>query len=84
MGWTFQRCEPILKTGQRYRLVLENLDADDHRIHLPRHSFEVRQVSGSVEMQGLNKDVVRDHGESATEVEFLGNNPGKALFHCHQ
>jgi FtsP/CotA-like multicopper oxidase with cupredoxin domain len=75
-----QRCEPILKTGQRYRLVLENLNADDHRIHLHRHTLEVRQVSGSIEMQGLNKDVVPDHAKSTTEVEFLADNLEKRSF----
>jgi FtsP/CotA-like multicopper oxidase with cupredoxin domain len=44
----------------------------------------VRQVSGSFEMQGLNKDVALDHAKSTTEVEFLADNPGKALFYCHQ
>ena len=71
------------ESGQRYLLVRENLSADDHRIHLHRHSFEVRQVSGSIEMQGLNKDVVPDHAKSTTEVEFLLNNPEKTLFHYH-
>ena len=39
-----QTDEPILKMGQRYRLVLKNLSADDHPMHLHRHTFEVRQV----------------------------------------
>ena len=72
------------ESGQRYLLVRENLSADDHRIHLHRHTFEVRQVSGSFEMQGLNKDVALYHAKSTTEVEFLADNPGKALFYCHQ
>jgi len=76
--------EPILKTGQRYRLVLKNLSADDHPIHLHRHTFEVRQLDGSPELQGLKKDVVLVHAKSATEIEFLADNPGRTLFHCHQ
>jgi len=79
-----QTDEPILKTGQRYRLVLKNLSADDHPMHLHRHTFEMRQINGSPEMHGLNKDVVLVPAKSTAEVEFVANNPGKTLFHCHQ
>jgi FtsP/CotA-like multicopper oxidase with cupredoxin domain len=76
--------EPILNAGQRYRLVLKNLSADDHPIHLHRHTFEVRQIDGSSELHGLNKDVVLVPAKSTAEVEFIANNPGRTLFHCHQ
>ena len=79
-----QTDEPILKTGQRYRLVLKNLSLDDHPVHLHRHTFEVRQVDGSDELQGLRKDVVLVPSKSTAEVEFVADNPGKTLFHCHQ
>ena len=79
-----QTNEPILKTGQRYRLLLKNLSADDHPLHLHRHTFEVRRVDGSPELQGLKKDVVLVHAKSSAEVEFLADNPGRTLFHCHQ
>jgi FtsP/CotA-like multicopper oxidase with cupredoxin domain len=76
--------EPVLKTGQRYRLVMKNLSLDDHPMHLHRHTFEVRQVGGSSEMYGLKKDVVLVPAKSTAEVEFVANNPGRTLFHCHQ
>jgi FtsP/CotA-like multicopper oxidase with cupredoxin domain len=76
--------EPILKTGQRYRLVLKNLSADDHPIHLHRHTFEVRKLEGTSEMHGLRKDVVLVPSKSTAEVEFVADNPGRTLFHCHQ
>lgn len=76
--------EPALKAGQRYRLVLKNLSMDDHPMHLHRHTFEVRQVDGSPELHGLNKDVVLVPAKSTAEVEFVANNPGRTLFHCHQ
>jgi FtsP/CotA-like multicopper oxidase with cupredoxin domain len=76
--------EPILKAGVRYRLVMKNLSMDDHPIHLHRHTFQVRQVDGSPEMHGLNKDVVLVPAKSTAEIEFVANNPGKTLFHCHQ
>ncbi len=79
-----QTDEPILKTGQRYRLVLKNLSADDHPMHLHRHTFEVRKLDGNSEMHGLRKDVVLVPSKSIAEVEFVADNPGRTLFHCHQ
>jgi FtsP/CotA-like multicopper oxidase with cupredoxin domain len=76
--------QPILKTGQRYRLVLKNLSTDDHPMHLHRHTFEVRKIGGTSEMHGLRKDVLLVPAKSTAEVEFIADNPGRTLFHCHQ
>ena len=76
--------EPELKADQRYRLVLKSLSMDDHPMHLHRHTFEVRQVDGSPEIHGLRKDVVLVPAKTAAEIEFVANNPGRTLFHCHQ
>ena len=75
---------PILKSGERYRLILKNLSADDHPLHLHRHTFEVRRVTGSPELSGLHKDVLLVPANSTAEIEFTANNPGPTLFHCHQ
>jgi FtsP/CotA-like multicopper oxidase with cupredoxin domain len=76
--------EPLLKNGERYRLVMKNESMDDHPMHLHRHTFEVRQVDGSAEMRGLRKDVVLVPAKSTAEVEFVADHPGRTLFHCHQ
>jgi len=76
--------EPVLQSGQRYRLVMKNLSADDHPIHLHRHTFEVRRIAGSAELHGLMKDVVLVPAKTTAEVEFVAEHPGKTLFHCHQ
>jgi FtsP/CotA-like multicopper oxidase with cupredoxin domain len=76
--------EPKLIEGRRYRLVMKNLSMDDHPLHLHRHTFEIRQVDGSPEMSGPRKDVVLVAAKTAAEVEFVADNPGKTLFHCHQ
>jgi len=75
---------PMLVSGQRYRLVMKNQSMDDHPMHLHRHTFEVRRVDNSVELHGLRKDVVLVRAGSTAEIEFVANNPGKTLFHCHQ
>jgi FtsP/CotA-like multicopper oxidase with cupredoxin domain len=76
--------EPVLQTGQRYRLFLKNQSMDDHPLHLHRHTFEVRMIEGVDGLQGLRKDVVLVPAKSTAEVEFVANNPGRTLFHCHQ
>jgi FtsP/CotA-like multicopper oxidase with cupredoxin domain len=74
---------PALQAGRRYRLVMKNLSLDDHPIHLHRHTFEVTSVGG-VAMRGLMKDVVLVPAKSTAEVEFVADNPGNTLLHCHQ
>jgi len=76
--------EPILKIGERYRLTMKNLSMDDHPMHLHRHRFEVRRVDGSLEIYELRKDVILVPAKTTAEVEFVANNPGRTLFHCHQ
>lgn len=72
-----------LQPDRRYRLVMKNSSMDDHPMHLHRHSFELRRVEGS-EIAGLRKDVVLVPAGATVEVEFLADNPGKTLLHCHQ
>lgn len=79
-----QTAEPVLRRGQRYRLVMKSASMDDHPMHLHRHSFEVKRVAGSPEMSRLIKDVVLVPSKSTAEVEFTADHPGRTLFHCHQ
>ncbi len=73
----------MLQEGRRYRLVMRNKSADDHPIHLHRHTFEVTSLDGKP-MSGLRKDVVVVTANSTAEVDFVAANPGATLFHCHQ
>jgi FtsP/CotA-like multicopper oxidase with cupredoxin domain len=72
-----------LKQGNRYRLRLRNQSDDIHPIHLHRHSFELITIAGAP-ASGVLKDVLMLGGYQQAEIEFLANNPGLALFHCHQ
>jgi FtsP/CotA-like multicopper oxidase with cupredoxin domain len=74
---------PALHEGKKYRLVMKNLSADDHPIHLHRHTFEVTNVGGTT-MRGLMKDVLLIPAMKTSTVEFSANLPGNTLFHCHQ
>jgi FtsP/CotA-like multicopper oxidase with cupredoxin domain len=71
-----------LKEGQRYRIQMINRSADDHPLHLHRHTFEVTRLN-SQPVSGLNKDVVVVPGNGTVEADFVADNPGATLFHCH-
>jgi len=81
---SMQANSPRLERGQRYRLVMKNKSMDDHPMHLHRHTFEIRSIEDFGEIAGLRKDVVLVPASKTVEVEFLADNPGKTLFHCHQ
>lgn len=72
-----------LRKGRRYRIRMKNASDDIHPIHLHRHSFEVTRFGG-IPMSGLMKDVVMVNGYQEVEIDFVANNPGLTLFHCHQ
>lgn len=72
-----------LKQGRRYRLAMRNASDDIHPIHLHRHSFELTDVAGT-RTAGIMKDVVMVDGYQEVAVDFVANNPGLTLFHCHQ
>jgi FtsP/CotA-like multicopper oxidase with cupredoxin domain len=72
-----------LKQGKRYRLRMHNASDDIHPIHLHRHSFELTALAGRP-TAGILKDVVMLGGYQDAEVDFVADNPGLSLFHCHQ
>lgn len=72
-----------LKKGQRYRIHMRNASDDIHPIHLHRHSFELSRLAGT-SISGVFKDVVMVGGYQEVAIDFVANNPGLTLFHCHQ
>src|SRR6266481_614024 len=72
-----------LNHGKRYRLRVRNASDDIHPIHLHRHSFEMTSLAGKP-TSGILKDVVMLGGYQEAEVDFVADNPGLTLFHCHQ
>jgi FtsP/CotA-like multicopper oxidase with cupredoxin domain len=74
--------EFVLHEGQRYRLTFRNRTDDAHPLHLHRHQFELVDMNGKP-TSGVIKDtvVVPLYGRAA--VEFMANQPGLTLFHCH-
>lgn len=72
-----------VKKGKRYRLVFRNGSGDQHPMHLHRHTFEITRI-GKTEMSGLFKDVVNVMPLDSVAVDFVADNPGDTLMHCHQ
>jgi FtsP/CotA-like multicopper oxidase with cupredoxin domain len=72
-----------LRQGGRYRLRFRNASDDVHPLHLHRHSFELTHIAGKA-TAGVIKDVVMLGGFQELELDFVADNPGPTLFHCHQ
>jgi FtsP/CotA-like multicopper oxidase with cupredoxin domain len=69
--------------GERLRVKFRNASDDVHPLHLHRHSFELTRVGGKA-TSGVMKDVVMLGGFQELEFDFVADNPGRTLFHCHQ
>ncbi len=83
-GKSFPKTDPIrVRANQRYRLRFENQSDDTHPVHLHRHSFELTSFAGTA-TAGIVKDVVVVPPRRQVEVDFVADNPGPTLFHCHQ
>ena len=72
-----------VEAGRRYRWTFDNQSADPHPVHLHRHTFELMRVDGRP-TRGLRKDVVIVPAWKQVEVDVTADQPGLALFHCHQ
>jgi FtsP/CotA-like multicopper oxidase with cupredoxin domain len=72
-----------LKEGRHYRIRVRNASDDIHPIHLHRHSFELTRIFGKP-TSGILNDVVMLGGNQEAELDFVADNPGLTLFHCHQ
>ena len=84
-AFSMQTMKPMYKVheGRRYRLKFRNASDDIHPLHLHRHSFELVRIGGKP-TGGVLKDVVMLAGFQEVEFDFVADNPGMTLFHCHQ
>ena len=83
-GKSFPHTDPLMvRSGKRYRMIFRNDSDDAHPLHLHRHSFELTKVYGKT-TSGILKDTVVVNARKIIEVGVVANNPGNALFHCHQ
>ena len=75
----------IVRLGDRVRLRLINLGMDHHPIHLHGHQFVITGTEGGRQPKttwGPNNTVLVGVAQ-ARAVEFVANNPGSWMIHCH-
>ncbi len=83
-GDAWPKIEPMMvDKGKRYRMLFRNASGDQHPMHLHRHSFEITKI-GDKPVSGLIKDVVNVMPLQTVAVDFVADNPGDSLLHCHQ
>jgi FtsP/CotA-like multicopper oxidase with cupredoxin domain len=84
-AFSMETMKPVytVHEGRRYRLKFRNASDDIHPLHLHRHSFELTRIGGK-QTAGVIKDVVMLGGFQELEFDFVADNPGPTLFHCHQ
>ena len=81
---SWPKIDPLhVRRGRRYRMIFRNGSGDQHPMHMHRHTFEVTRV-GAKEFSGLRKDVVNVMPLDTVAVDFVADNPGDTLLHCHQ
>lgn len=68
-----------VRQGQATRLRFVNRTRMFHPMHLHGHTFQVRGASGT----GPRKDTVLVLPSRTVEVDFVADNPGQWLTHCH-
>lgn len=68
-----------VREGEWVRFNLRNRSMMDHPMHLHGHFFQVRNGSG----RGPLKDTVTVDSHGSLSIDFVADNPGDWLFHCH-
>jgi len=81
-SWPNTRQLIATEPGRRYRLAMTNKSGDNHPVHLHRHTFEVTKV-GDKATAGVMKDTVNMTRFSTVEIDFVADDPGPSLLHCH-
>src|SRR5438552_12630803 len=75
----------IVRLGDRVRIRMINLGMDHHPIHLHGHTFVVTGSEGGRQPKTTwgPKNTVLVGVAEAADVEFVANNPGDWMLHCH-
>lgn len=81
-SWPSTRQLIATEQGKRYRIAMTNKSGDNHPVHLHRHTFEVTKV-GDKPTAGVMKDTINMTRFSTVELDFVADDPGPSLLHCH-
>lgn len=69
-----------VRQGERVRLDFENTTTMFHPMHLHGHTFQVVNPGGG---PGARKDTSIVRPDEPLSVEFVADNPGQWMIHCH-
>ncbi len=72
-----------IKRGDTGRMRMKNATMMFHPMHLHGHTFQVRAVNGVPMARGPRKDTVIVRPMETVDVDFVADNPGSWMFHCH-
>ncbi len=75
----------IVRLGDRVRIRMVNLGMDHHPMHLHGHTFQVTGTEGGriPQTAWLPGNTVLVGVAQARDIEFVADNPGDWMFHCH-
>ena len=75
----------IVRLGDRVRIRLVNLGMDHHPIHLHGHTFATTGTEAGRQPQTIwgTGNTVLVGVAQARDIEFIANNPGDWMVHCH-
>lgn len=75
----------IVRLGDRVRIRFVNLGMDHHPMHIHGHTFQVTGTEGGriQESAWWPGNTVLVGAAQARDVEFVANNPGDWMLHCH-
>jgi manganese oxidase len=75
----------IVRLGDRVRIRFLNIGMDHHPIHLHGHTFYITGSEGGRQPQAIwgPKNTVLVGVAEAVDFEFIANNPGDWMLHCH-
>jgi manganese oxidase len=75
----------IVRLGDRVRIRWMNLGMDHHPIHLHGHTFYITgsEAGRQPEARWGPKNTVLVGVAEAVDIEFVANNPGDWMVHCH-
>ncbi len=69
-----------VRQGERIRLDFTNSTTMFHPMHLHGHTFQVINPGGTA---GARKDTTIVRPDEPVSVEFIADNPGQWMIHCH-
>jgi manganese oxidase len=75
----------LVRLGNRVRIRMVNLGMDHHPVHVHGHTFAVTGSEGGRQNQALwgPANTVLIGVAQARDIEFVANNPGDWMLHCH-